>query len=378
MPTLAVAKALKRQNNKIEIVFVGSKLGIESKIISRVGIKFYGISTGKFRRYSSSKIVNIINPMTLFKNLLDFFRFLKGIIESIDILNHEKPDVVFAKGGFVSLPVAIAARLKKIPIVAHESDVVMGLANKKISGFANKVCVSFPKEKYQNYVSEEKIVETGNPVREDIFMGNGEEYLREIGFSPKKKTILVIGGSQGSQFINSLILDILIDILKKWQLVWVTGERDYDLINYKTEELPEKIRKNLKIYSFVSSDLSKIYAAADLVVSRAGSNVLFEMAALAKPTIIIPIAQSANSHQIENAKVFSRKGGAYLMLQEKTTAAKLLHQIEYLLNNEEELRLMSQKINTMANVGAADTIAKIIIEEAKRIEKDREATSKES
>lgn len=326
-----------------------------------MGVKYYGISTGKFRRYHKSKILNIIDPTTLFKNIADFFRFLSGIKEAREILIHEKADVVFAKGGFVSLPVGVAARLLHIPVIVHESDVVMGMANRKMAGFAEKVCVSFP-EKYYPEVATEKIVVTGNPVREDILMGDGDRLRREIGFKNDIKTILILGGSQGSRFLNETILGIIPELLNDYQIIWIAGDRDQDLVNIKLKDLTKEKKERVKVYGFVTSEMADIYAAADLVITRSGSNVLFELAALGKPSIFIPHDVSPGGHQFQNARVFSRSGAGYIFDQATLTPKKLYHQITYLFENKKEMHDMSEKIRGFADLGSADKVAKIIYE----------------
>jgi len=331
-----------------------------------MGIKYYGISTGKFRRYHSSKILNIIDLTTLIHNGKDFFNFLKGIGEARSVLLHERPDVIFAKGGFVSLPVGVAAKMLKIPIIVHESDVVMGLANRKLSGFAEKVCVSFPTKNYEHLVPAEKLIETGNPIRDDVMMGDGDRLKEELGFKKDKKTLLVLGGSQGSRFINNLIIDKIEKILREWQLIWVTGDRDIDLISYQVENIDKELRQNLRLYGFLTTEMAAVYAASDLVISRAGSNVLFELAALRKPVILIPYDESAGSHQLENAKLFSRSGAAYLFRQDNLNSEKLFHQINYLFNNPDELESMRAAMAKWSDLGSSEKVANEIIKVGER------------
>lgn len=342
-----------------------------------MGIKYYGVSTGKFRRYHKSAILNIIDPTTLFNNARDFFRFIRGIFEAKEVLQIEKPSVLFAKGGFVSLPVGLAARMLGIPIVIHESDIVMGMANRRLAGFAEKVCVSFPKENYPD-LPMEKIIETGNPIREDILMGDGDRFKESIGFYENRKTILVLGGSQGSQFVNELIMEIIEPLLLDHQVLWVAGERDAELVEYKVSEIDEKLKRFVKVYGFVSSEIADIYAASDLYIGRAGSNVIFELAAVGLPAIFIPFGASASAHQFENARLLSRSGAASLFKEENITAKKLLHQINYLLNNPEETRSMSEKIKKWGNIGAADMVAKTVYEVGERsLEQSRKNLKKE-
>lgn len=308
-------------------------------------------------------LFNLIDPTTIGKNIKDFFGFLKGIKEARDILIHEKPDVVFAKGGYVTLPVGIAARLCRIPLVIHESDLVMGLANRQMAKFAKVVCVSFSKKKFPE-IGPKKLVYTGNPIREDVLRGDGASFLKKIGFSPNKKTILVLGGSQGSQFINENINQILEYLLDCYQLIWIAGERDADLINYEIKNnLAKELQGNVKVFGFVSSEIADIYDASDLIIARSSSSVLFEIAALGKPSILIPLGSSAGGHQLENALYFSRSGAASLFRQAGLEPKKLLKHINYLLTKPEELASMGLKAKKLARLDAADLVAQVIYKE---------------
>jgi UDP-N-acetylglucosamine--N-acetylmuramyl-(pentapeptide) pyrophosphoryl-undecaprenol N-acetylglucosamine transferase len=372
LPVLAVIKAFEKIDKNSSIVFIGSRFGVEANLIPKMGIRYYGISTGKFRRYHKSKVLNLIDPTTVFKNITDFFRFLSGIKEARGILLHEKPNVVFAKGGFVSLPVGIAARLLKIPVVIHESDVVMGMANRRMASFAARVCVAFP-PKYYEELPEDKLVETGNPVREDILMGDGDKLKREIGFSKTTKTLLILGGSLGSQFINETVLEIIHELTEECQVLWIAGERDYDFISYNLKEMDSEVQKKVKVYGFVTSELADIYAASDLVISRSGSNVLFELAALGKPSIFIPFDAAAGGHQFQNARVFSRSGAGFIMPQSDLNGKKLLRQVTYLLKNEKEMASLSEGIRKFADLASAGKVANVIYETGtKEIEQSRE------
>lgn len=376
MPALAVIKSLKTNYPDIKVTFIGSRFGIESQLIPKLGIKYYGISTGKFRRYHKSKILNLIDPTTIYNNIKDFFKFIKGIREAKSIISYENPDVIFTKGGFVSLPVGLAGFLSKIPIVTHESDTVMGLSNRIMSKFATSVCVTFPL-KYYPKIKEAKVKVTGNPIREDLLSGKGENYKRINGFDQSRKTILVLGGSQGSRFINESVFEILESILIEHQLIWIAGDRDASQINYRISKLSKEKQKYVKVYGFVTSEIADIYSAADLVISRAGSNVIFELAALSKPAILIPLENMAGNHQDENAKYFSRSGGAYILRQNQTTPKKIFHSIKYLFENPEELVKMSEKIKTLSKPEASSLVAKVIYEiGAKQVEQARERQKK--
>jgi UDP-N-acetylglucosamine--N-acetylmuramyl-(pentapeptide) pyrophosphoryl-undecaprenol N-acetylglucosamine transferase len=365
LPTLAVIKSLKRIDQDISIIFIGSRFGIESQLIPKMGIEYFGISTGKFRRYHKSKILNIIDVTTIFKNIADFFKFVAGIGQARRILSDKRPDVLFAKGGYVSLPVGIAARTLKIPVIIHESDAVMGMANRQMSRFAKKICISFPVKMYPE-VKRDTLIETGNPIRDDILMGDGTRYKSEIGFSEDRKTILILGGSQGSLFINETVMEIAEELLENYQILWIAGERDADFVSYKINELPENKRKYVKVYGFVTSEMADIYASCDIAITRSGSNAIFELAALGKPAIFIPHEASPGGHQFENARTFSRSGAAYVMGQDTLTPKKLMHQLLFLLENDEEMTKMSEKMRQLSDMGAADKVALAVHEEGMR------------
>jgi UDP-N-acetylglucosamine--N-acetylmuramyl-(pentapeptide) pyrophosphoryl-undecaprenol N-acetylglucosamine transferase len=360
LPVLAVIKSLRKIDPDVKIFFIGSRFGLESQLIPKMGVKYYGISTGKFRRYHKSKILNIIDPTTIYNNTKDFFRFLKGIREARTILAHEKPDVIFAKGGYVSLPVGYAAKFSKTPLVIHESDTIMGMANQKMSKYAKKVAVTFPTSLFPE-VDPEIISQTGNPVREDLLGVSREEGQKSLGFNKDIKTLLVIGGSQGSQFINDNIFEIAEELLSEIQIIWIAGERDAEIINYKIKDYPENISKNLKLFGFVTSEMANLYAAADLAVTRPGSNILFELAALNKPAILIPPSKNiAGGHQFQNARYFSRNGASLVIKQPDVTPKKLAAHIKRLLNDEEELGYMAKKMNELSIPDAADQLSEII------------------
>lgn len=363
---MAVISSLQKVNKDLKVTYIGSRFGIESTLIPKMGIKYFGISAGKFRRYHRSAILNLLDPTTIYKNIKDLFAFIKGIGEARKILLHEKPDVVFAKGGFVSFPVGIAARLTKIPLVIHESDLVMGLANKRMATFANKVCVSFPERNFKE-IPKEKLVYTGNPVREDILGGRGRLLLDEIGFDRKRKTILVLGGSQGSQFLNETIYKIGEELAREYQVIWIAGERDADWLSHLIKkEIKKEFQKYLKVYGFITTEIADVYDASDLVISRSGSNVLFELAALGKPAILIPHDVSPGGHQYQNARAFSRTGAAFIVRQETLEPKKILKDIRLLLENENQLNDMSEKMKAWSMPDAAGKVAQIIYEEGVR------------
>lgn len=356
---LAIVTELQKLDKSVEILYIGSLDGQESKIIPQTGIKFVGISAGKFRRYHQSAALNIIDPTTLFRNVADFFRFIRGYFQAREIIAEFDPDVVFAKGGYVSLPVGLAAHSLHYPLLIHESDSIMGLSNKLLAKRADKVCVSYPIKSYPD-IDREKMVYSGNPVRQDIYGGTKESAIHELGIDGSLPTIMVIGGSQGSLAINQIVSESLKELLPKYQILHVSGERDYDWLLFQASKLDPEIRKKYFLFNFLSGNLKDAYAASDLVISRAGNNVIAELAALRRPTILIPLSTSANSHQLSNAKILSRMGAAMLLLQENLNPKTLVRKIDYLFENPEEMRAMAEKINTLSTPDAAKIVTKEI------------------
>lgn len=379
-PVLAVVTELQKLDKSVELLYIGSATGQESKIIPQTGIKYASIAAGKFRRYHNNSVLNIIDPTTLFANIADFFRFIRGYFQAREIIAEYDPDVVFAKGGYVSLPVGLAAHSLRYPLVIHESDSIMGLANRMLAKRADKICVSYPIKSYPD-IDREKLIYSGNPVRADIYGGKKELAVSELGIDADLPTILVIGGSQGSLVINQMVSESLKDLLTKYQVIHVSGERDYDWLGFQASKLDEDLQKRYFLFNFLSGNLKDAYAASDLVISRAGNNVIAELAALRRPTILIPLSTSANSHQLSNAKVLTRMGAAMLLQQESLNAKTLVRKIDYLFENPKEMRAMSEKIATLSTPDAAkivsDEIYKLGFDFTKKTSEQEEESAEE-
>lgn len=378
-PIIAVLEKIIAKDKDAKILYVGSKRGLESKIIPKMDIDFVSIDTGKFRRYHKNKLLNIVNPKTVTLNAKDLLGAVKGIKDSLAILKKFKPESIFIKGGYVSLPVGIAAKILGYPFCIHESDTVPGLSNKILSRWAKVILVSYPKDFYEDYFDMSKVFYTGTPVRKDLLSGEKERGMETFSFDKKIPTILVLGGSQGSRAINDVVKDSLEDLLYKYQVIHITGELDFDNIEYLRSKLPKEMQQKYKVCDFLSAELKDAYAACDLVIARAGNNVLTEIAALKKPSILVPLPTSANGHQFKNAQIFSREGAAYLMEQSKFDRRTLLNQVDYLFEHKEELKYMSEKVNKFYKDDSTDLIVKKIIEIKSDREKDaRKKKSKDT
>ena len=310
MPNLAVIDELTRLKKDIKILYIGSTNGVSKSLVSKYGIKFKGVYCGKFRRYFS------------LQNFIDIFKVPIGIIQAYKALRSFKADIVFSKGGYVSLPVVLAAAKLKIPVVLHESDVVPGLANKIMAKFSKKICISFEETKKYFNKYYKKIIFTGNPVRTSILKGSTAKGLKFTGFNKNKPVILVIGGSQGARQINNLVRASLDELLKKFQIVHIRGKGNLDISIKK---------KGYKQFEYLNEEMKDVYAIADLIISRGGANSLAEIANLKKKAVIIPLGTSASrGDQIENAKVFANKIGWSILsgdikLEDFVSTVKLAH-----------------------------------------------------
>lgn len=305
------------QKRDIETIYIGSKNGIEKEMItdSAKDTKYIPISSGKLRRYLS------------FENLKDVFKVLKGILDARKVLKKEKPDLVFSKGGFVSVPVIIAAKSLKIPSIVHESDVTPGLANKISMKFANKMYTTF--EETLKYVPKEKSDYIGAIIREDLRDGSKEEGYQLTGFNDQLPVLLVMGGSLGSKALNKAIRDNLDYLTKKYQIIHLTGKGHVDQ-NIKNA--------NYVQYEFVSNELMHFYAITDTVISRAGANAIYEFATLKLPMLLIPLGlDQSRGDQIDNAKIFEKNGYAKVLQEKDVNQSNLISQLDKLENEREDI-----------------------------------------
>jgi UDP-N-acetylglucosamine--N-acetylmuramyl-(pentapeptide) pyrophosphoryl-undecaprenol N-acetylglucosamine transferase len=312
-PNLALLPSLKERG--YEILYIGSYNGIERKLIENAGIEYSGISSGKLRRYFD------------LKNFSDPFRVLKGCAEARRLIKKYRPDVVFSKGGFVSVPVVLAAKHYKIPTIIHESDMTPGLANKICIPSAAKVCCNFPET--LAYLPNDKAVLTGSPIRKELLEGDRITGLNYSGLSASRPIILVIGGSLGSVAVNRAVRAVLPKILETYQVIHICGKGNLD------EHL---IGRNGYVqYEYVDAPLRHLFAAADLIISRAGANSICEILALKKPNILIPLSASASrGDQILNARSFEKQGFSKVLEEEQLTDDNLLNTIQDTYHNRQK------------------------------------------
>lgn len=354
-PLISVLNKLKEEikDERLEVLYIGSKNTIDQEIVKTQNIPSFFIYAGKWRRYWKKWLP------ALFLNFWDLFLVFVGFLQSLFLVIKFKPDVVMAKGGYVTFPVVLASKLCNIPVVLHESDIVMGLSNKLCAKMAHKICVSFPVEFYKE-LPKEKLVYTGNPVRPEFLVQRSKE--KQLN-KKKLPLILVIGGSQGSQMINNLIYQILPQLLSRAEVIHLVGKKGFQEAKKIRERLDAKLKSRYFIYDFIEDGISDVMRRADLILSRAGANVLFEIAALGKPSILIPLKFSASDHQRRNAEVFAKNKAAVLILEEELSPDKLLSTVLDLLLNKLKLQKMGQCAKKLSHPDAASKIVAEILKE---------------
>ena len=335
-PGLAVAEELHGR-----ALWIGSLSGVEKKLAEDAGIEFRGIPAGKLRRYFS------------LRNLSDIGRIVSAVFAAVRILKKEKPAFLFSKGGFVSVPPVVAARLCGIPAFTHESDFDPGLATRINLMFCEKVLVSFAETvDFLPARFRQKAVVTGNPVRRAVYSADAGRGRRYLGCDPQTQVVLVLGGSQGSSFINGLIASCLETLVPRFFVVHQMGAQDYS---------PSTLRNYLPA-AFFSAELPDIIAAADLVICRSGANTLAELAALGKPSLLIPLKSGSRGDQLRNAEVFRARGAARVLQEQEATADSLLSVVCPLLADARQLKEMGGSARSLSNGRPAETIARLIMQ----------------
>jgi len=332
IPALAVADALRAKFPNAELLFISSRSELDAEVFAAHSFSYQReqIATGKFRRYFD------------LQNFIDPFRFLAGIWQALRILKRERPDVIFSKGGFVALPVGIAAKLRGVPLVIHESDVVSGLTNRILKRLAAQVLTTFPAEQG---------IWVGTPVRAEIFRGDSERGRKFLGFSEDIPILLVMGGSQGAETINQLLLHALPALTEKICVVHLSG----------SGKSADKDHPRYRAFPYLGQEFPDVLAAADLIFSRAGANTLFELAAAKKPVMLLPLTSAANNHQVKNAAYFAEKGAAKVFFEENFTSADFQRVVlEFLADTDFQAELR-KNVASLARPEAAEKIAEILV-----------------
>lgn len=326
-PNLALLPYLQKAG--FEVTYMGSYDGIEKKLIADFDVPYLGIATGKFRRYLDVK------------NFTDPFRVIKGFGEARKYLKELQPDVVFSKGGFVSVPVVRAAASLKIPCILHESDMTPGLANKLCIPVAQKICCNFPET--LDTLPEGKAVLTGSPIREELTQGNKLMGLDLCGFTANKPVLMVMGGSQGAAAVNKAVREALPKLLENFQVVHLCGKGKLDNIYLSTP--------GYKQFEYIKSELKDLFAMADVVISRAGANAICELLALKKPNILIPLPTAGSrGDQLLNAASFETQGFSMVINEDDLTTNLLVNKVNELYDNRQQFTEAMSKSQQMDSI----------------------------
>lgn len=338
-PNIALINKLLPEGWKI--AYFGSKNGMEARLMEKYHIPYYAVRTGKLRRYFS------------WQNFIDPFNILIGTCQAFYYLGKVKPDLVFSKGGFVGFPVVLAAWLRRVPVIAHESDLTPGLATKLSYPFVSQVCVTF--EKAKNYFKrKEKVLFTGTPIRDSLMQGDKTKAKRYCAFERDKPCLLVIAGGLGSDKINAQLRGLLDELLPKFNIIHICGRG-------KMDDTKKEVA-GYRQFDFVDEELPDLFALATIVVSRAGANSVYEILALGKPHLFIPLSRRASrGDQIQNAYYFKEKGVSEVLDEENLSPESLYQAIIHLY----EKRAKRQKqIQSLGIRSGTDSILKLIKEQA--------------
>jgi UDP-N-acetylglucosamine--N-acetylmuramyl-(pentapeptide) pyrophosphoryl-undecaprenol N-acetylglucosamine transferase len=338
-PNIALIEVLKPEGWLID--YVGSADGVEKAMITAINIPYYAVRSGKLRRYFS------------WKNFLDPINIVLGIWQAYRLLRKLKPDVVFSKGGFVGFPVVVGAWLNCIPVVAHESDMSPGLANRLSFPFVNKICVTFAAAK-KHFKRQENVEVTGTPIRQELFNGKKAKGLALCGFKDEKPCLLVVGGSQGANVMNVCVRQTLDTLCKDFQVIHLCGKGKVDnaLVG----------KTGYYQLEYANEELADLFAASELVISRAGANALYEILALGKPHVLIPLSrQASRGDQIQNARYFQQQGISVVVDEEALTPETLLSAVNEVSANRSQI---IEKIKALGIESATLKIIDVIKEQA--------------
>ncbi|TYP70725.1 undecaprenyldiphospho-muramoylpentapeptide beta-N-acetylglucosaminyltransferase [Paenibacillus methanolicus] len=340
--TVNLALIPRFQEEGWKIDYVGSENGIEKQLAGSLpGVRYHAIATGKLRRYFD------------WQNVKDPFKVVKGAMQAYRLIRRAKPDVLFSKGGFVSVPVVLGAWLNRVPVLLHESDLTPGLANRIAIRFATGVCTTFPET--ESHLPEGKAHHVGAVVREELLQGDAARGRAFCGFKPGKPVLLVMGGSLGARRINEAVRAALGMLTRDFRIVHLCG---------KGNVLPELESPDYRQYEYVQAELPDVLAMADLVISRAGSNSIFEFLALRKPMLLIPLSrQQSRGDQILNAESFEAAGFCEVLQEESLTAGTLLDRVGTLFRDRETY---IAKMNESDGRDALNAVFKLIKQTAKR------------
>jgi UDP-N-acetylglucosamine--N-acetylmuramyl-(pentapeptide) pyrophosphoryl-undecaprenol N-acetylglucosamine transferase len=356
LPIVAITREIRRMysGENLEFFYLGPKDEFGEIFLSQEGIEVKRVLAGKIRRYRDWKSIG--------QNLLDcLFKIPAGVFQALFYVFYLAPDLIFSKGGFGSIPGVLAGWVFRVPIFLHESDVTPGLANRFLSKFSSDIFVSFPKTEW---LPPSKMKLVGNPIRREILEGSKEKAKKTFKLSGKKPVVLILGGSQGAQRINDKILENLSELLTSFELIHQAGEKNFKEVRAEAKVVMTKeLEEYYHLFPFLKEEVLKhAYRAADLIVSRAGSGSIFEIAAVGKPSILVPLPEAAQNHQVDNAYSYAENGACLVMEETNFTPRFFLEKLKYFFfSHPEELEKMQKGAREFAKPQAAKTIAEYLV-----------------
>lgn len=356
VPAIAVIETLQQRSGhlKPDLLYLGSRRGAEAEVIPALGVTYRPITTGKLRRYLSAA------------NVADLLRLPVGVVQSLYHLSRFRPHALLATGGYVSVPPVLAASALRIPVVLHEQTGRLGLANRINARFAKVIALSVP----GSASTRRPTILTGNPIRRSLLSGSRQRGLQRFGFVSELPLVYVTGGAQGAHFINELLRFSLTALLPHTQILHqcgdtASGKQDYEALAAAASELPDHLRRRYTVLRFVGPELGDVYAAADLVVGRAGAGTVNELTALHLPAVLIPLPHAAGDEQRENARRLVAAGGAVMLEEAVTTPVSLQRTILDLLAAPDRLTAMREATSGVEAARAADRLADLLLAAAR-------------
>ncbi|MEK7482267.1 MAG: UDP-N-acetylglucosamine--N-acetylmuramyl-(pentapeptide) pyrophosphoryl-undecaprenol N-acetylglucosamine transferase [Patescibacteria group bacterium] len=352
-PIIAVARELKRLRiDDDQFFYLGPKDDFADIVLGQEGITVKALLAGKARRY--------LNFVSFWQNVFDILiKAPLGFCQAFGYILYLNPDIVFCKGGYGSLSAGISAWLLRIPVFLHESDAVAGLANRILARVSASVFTSFPETEF---FPQKMVLPVGNPIRREILGGRKEEAKLLARITGARPVVLFMGGSQGARRLNDLLIPILSELLAEFEIIHQAGEKNFQQLSIEVKTI---ISESQKLYYHLvpflkETDLKHIYSVCDLVVSRAGSGIIFELAALGMPSILVPLPESAQNHQVKNAYVYAANGAAMVIEEANLTERFFLEKIRFLFSHPEEMALMKEQALKFAKPDAAAMVAEEI------------------
>jgi len=355
IPIIGIVREIRKiypKDKDLKLYFVGPRDDFSSVLLAQEGVIMKTVLSGKLRRYFSFRAV--------VRNIVDVISLAAGTFQAFFYILLIRPNLIFSKGGHGSIPAVAAGVILHTPIFIHESDVVPGLANRIFSRFVSDIFVSFPRTEY---FLPSKTIQVGNPIREEILEGSREEAKEVFNLTGEKPVILILGGSQGAQRINDMVLNLAGELLTEFEVIHQCGERNYKQVKEESKiAIPENLQRYYHLSPFLKEpDLKDAYQVCDLIVSRAGSGTIFEIAALGKPSILIPLPEAAQDHQMKNAYAYAETGAAIVIEAENMTAHFFRDKIKYLFSHPSEMEIMVQRAKEFAKPDAGKIIAESLL-----------------